>query len=190
SFGHDRRKELSKAGSEQLRRKHTDEKFNRLVQLARTAQQLDLVRRDVRLALEARGGRNGRIGMTSLRILYLLPVQGGGGGAHSVVQEAAEMMRMGVSVKVAVPKGKSADFVRQYPEIPRADRLFIEVSSTLVDRAGEFDVVIGTIYRSMGMVREVVNRHPHVMPAYYVQDYEPLFFSPGSEKWREARDSY
>src|SRR5690606_40036745 len=30
----------------------------------------------------------------------------------------------------------------------------------------------------------------HILPAYYVQDYEPLFSAEGSQEWETARRSY
>lgn len=190
SFGHERRRELSKAGSEKLREKHTAQKFNALVERVKNTAELDLVRRDIVSAIESMRSGGRPVDPPSLRILFLLPVKGGGGGAHSVVQEAAEMRRMNIDARVYV-KDRVADFIDQYPEIENGEQLFIGGGEEEIKNlAGRFDVVVGTIFRSMSLVADIASRHPHVLPAYYVQDYEPLFSPAGSPLWQEARDSY
>jgi hypothetical protein len=42
----------------------------------------------------------------------------------------------------------------------------------------------------MMMVKRIVECNRHILPAYYVQDYEPMFFEPGTDSWKTANDSY
>lgn len=124
------------------------------------------------------------------RVLFLLPVGPGGGGVHSVVQEAAGMCSLGTEARVAIPASLRDAYRRHYPA--REDELFVTFDGVedLVSLAARFHVAIGTLFRSMWLVRAIVALHPHVVPAYYVQDYEPLFFSRFSLSRWLARRSY
>jgi glycosyltransferase involved in cell wall biosynthesis len=60
----------------------------------------------------------------------------------------------------------------------------------LVDVAARFDVVVATVWNSVAWLERLVAAHSHVLPAYYVQDYEPLFYPEGSPERAEAAASY
>lgn len=191
SFGHQQRKELSRRGSEALKHKHGNEKFDRLVREVKQTGQMDAVRRRIRSVLDEPGGESVEPDPMAMRVLYLLPVSGGGGGAHSVVQEVVEMRRLGMAVHVAVKDGRVASFLDQYKDVADIDSVFAGFNDTnLLQLASGYDVVVGTIFSSMQLVRRICEAMPHILPAYYVQDYEPLFFPEGSREWRVARDSY
>ena len=51
-------------------------------------------------------------------------------------------------------------------------------------------MVIATINHSVFLLKRIYDRYPNILPAYYVQDYEPFFFEKGSEDWKIAYDSY
>ena len=191
SFGHERRKELSKHGSDTLKRKHTAAKFNALVQKVKETASLDRVRSLVNSAMERNRSQGEAIDISSMRVLFLLPVKGGGGGAHSVVQEVAEMRRLGIYANVGVRQEHLDDFLRLYGDVEDAQNVFVGFDAwTLEDVAGVYDVVVATIFSSVQLVKKIVENNPHIMPAYYAQDYEPLFFPHGSENWKTAHDSY
>lgn len=190
SFGHDRRRELSARGTENLKRKHTPEKYYARVATVKHTESLDIVRSRVQAAIEA-NSTAGQIDLMSMKVLFLLPVKGGGGGSHSVVQEVSEMRRMGVQARVAVKDEQLESFRKMYADIPDVAKIFVGFDEyTIFQLAEEFDVVIGTVFSSMRIVKRIVDANMHILPAYYVQDYEPLFFEKGSAKWHEARESY
>jgi glycosyltransferase involved in cell wall biosynthesis len=56
--------------------------------------------------------------------------------------------------------------------------------------AENFDIIVGTIFTSIDLVQDVVARVDSIRPAYYVQDYEPLFHEPGSQSWAKSIQSY
>lgn len=190
SFGHARRRALSEAGSRILRRKHGDGRFGAIVAKMRSDSGLDRVRADIRAAL-LRPMQGDADLSAPPRILFLLPVKGGGGGAHSVVQECAELVKMGVLARVAVGRDQLAGFHSMYRDMPGSSELFVGFSQAdLVDLADDYDVVVATIFSSVLMLKRVQEACPHVLPAYYVQDYEPMFFEPGSPQWIAAKASY
>lgn len=190
SFGHDRRKQLSAQGTETLKRKHTADKYNALVVRVKCTEAFDSARSRVKAAIEARS-TSPSVDLMSMRILFLLPVKGGGGGAHSVVQEVTEMRRLGLHARVGVKQVQIDGFVKAYADIEGSKDTFVGFDdSSLIEVAESYDVIVGTIFASMKLVKRIVDVNPHILPAYYVQDYEPMFFPEGSASWREARESY
>lgn len=190
SFGHERRKELSRQGSEALKAKHSPAKVAALVARIKQTSVMDGVRGRIRSVLLGEQERP-PADIASMRILFLLPVRGGGGGAHSVVQEAVAMRRLGVDARVAVRDDHADGFRSQYSDIADIGEVLVPFRpQRLPEVADGYDVVVATIYSSMRMVEDIVREHPHILPVYYVQDYEPLFFSEGSHNRQVALDSY
>jgi GT2 family glycosyltransferase len=190
SFGHERRKALSVQGTLNLKRKHGEKKYDQYVNAIRYSKELDAIRARIVQALENRNTKI-EVDIISMRILFLLPVKGGGGGAHSVVQEVSEMRRLGLHAQVGVKHEHLANFEKSYADIESASQIFIGFDDhSLIDISAGYDIVVGTIFTSMQLVKRIVEARPHIMPAYYVQDYEPNFFQKGSVKWQEARESY
>jgi glycosyltransferase involved in cell wall biosynthesis len=191
SFGHQQRKVLSEQGSINLKKKHTPEKFKAKVAAVKKTAQLDTVRALVQAALKQRTNAANQIDLMNMRILFLLPVKGGSGGAHSVVQEVTEMRRLGIHAHVAMKHEQVDGFIKSYADIPSSTDTFIGFDNqSILDIAEDFDIVVGTIFNSMSLVERIIESNPHILPAYYVQDYEPLFFEEGTANWLLARDSY
>jgi len=191
SFGHSRRKELSQHGSNSLKRKHSHEKVQKLIDVVRHMDVLDEIRVGIRNGLKACEHATKDLTMDVQRILFLLPVKGGSGGAHSVIQEVVGLRSIGVDAVVAVKADRLDTFLHQYEDIRDARDVFLGFDeATLLSVASNFDVVVGTIFSSMWQVEKISKAFPHILPAYYVQDYEPLFFTVGSEHWKTARASY
>lgn len=192
TFGHGRRAELSRQGSEAIKAKHTAAKFAALVERVKDTSQLDEVRKRIRQTMRLSGEVDAApVPLMSLRVLFVLPVRGAGGGVHSVIQEVVAMRRLGVHARVAIRARHLENFEKQYIDIPDIREVLLPFQDgRIVDVARDFNVAIGTIYTSMDLVRQICEAHEHVLPAYYVQDYEPLFSPEGSEGWHVARDSY
>ncbi|PNW32208.1 UNVERIFIED_CONTAM: hypothetical protein BEN50_19485, partial [Euhalothece sp. KZN 001] len=47
-----------------------------------------------------------------------------------------------------------------------------------------------TIYTSVNILKEIVAKNSSVLPAYYIQDYEPWFCEQGTSNWEIAYQSY
>lgn len=190
SFGHERRKTLSEQGTSNLKLKHGAQKYGARVDAVKRTEALDAIRARIREALE-RTNESSRVDLMSMRILFLLPVKGGGGGAHSVVQEVTEMRRLGLHARVGVKHEQVDGFVKAYADIEGSRETFVGFDdNTLIEVAESYDIVVGTIFASMKLVKRIADVNPHILPAYYVQDYEPMFFPEGTAKWQEARESY
>lgn len=194
SFGHAKRKEYSKNGSIALKAKHGKEKVNTLGAQIREMKVFDEIRARVQQSLLKKNEAKPFIDPLNQRVLFLLPVSGGGGGVHSIVQETMGMRRLGINAKIAVPQKHRHKFLKVYEDIEPCEELFLGFDNNnineLVDISRKFDVIIGTIYTSMKMVKAVKEKNAGIISAYYIQDYEPLFSEPGTEAWQEAYDSY
>lgn len=128
-----------------------------------------------------------------MKIIYVLPVKGGGGGAHSVAQEVNELVKMGVDTKIAVNTQNYPSFLTCYSDMPNVSRNIVEFSDeiSLANYLECVDTVVCTIFTSVRLVKNAltkVKNKPKV--AYYAQDYEPLFVLPDNPLWQEAYDSY
>lgn len=186
SYSHERRRELGKLGRAELLRKHGLERLEEGEALLRQHPKLTATREALDAFLSDRSPR------PQLSVLFLLPVSGGGGGAHSVVQEASGMRRLGVDAQVAIRAQHLARYQANYPAIAERDQLFFAYRSLeeLQAYAAGFSVVVATIHTSMPLLAAIAAASPEVMPAYYIQDYEPLFHEEGSAENAAALASY
>ena len=50
--------------------------------------------------------------------------------------------------------------------------------------------LIATAFSSARVVSDINNKFPFIMPAYYIQDYEPMFYEVNSPSYCEALNSY
>ena len=128
-----------------------------------------------------------------MKIIYVLPVKGGGGGAHSVAQEVNELVKMGIETKIAVNTQNHASFITCYSDMPNVSRNIVEFHNeeSLSQHLKNTDIVVCTIFTSVRLVKNALSKienKPKV--AYYAQDYEPLFVHPDNPLWQEAYDSY
>ncbi len=137
--------------------------------------------------------RDSRHKLQPMKILWLLQKPGGGGGAHSVVQEASAMNLLpGVEAVVAMENEEKEKCLKDYEDIPSGTFYFYDSECELIDYGGSFDVVVATYYKTFSIL-ERIYRVPGsgVLAAYYIQDYEPWFIKKNKPElsW-EARTTY
>ena len=130
----------------------------------------------------------------SHKILFVLPVKGGGGGAHSVVQESDELIRCGCDVRIAVNSANAPRFLTTYADVPSACAAMdaYDSHSELAELMVGRDIVIATVYHSVEAIAGAAKLLDGSAPrfGYYVQDYEPMFFAPDDEERVAAFGSY
>lgn len=189
SYTHERRLLLAADGDKALRMKHDAERITSLIKDLRSHTDLALVCERVRNALQ---GKAFPIVDSSLKILFVLPVGGIGGGIHSVVQETLGLRRLGVNAQIATLAPARQGYQRHYPKVCEQGGTFFfyERPADLFSHAAQFDIVIATTWDSPALLQPMFQMNPRILPAYYVQDYEPWFFEKGSVRWRTAYDSY
>jgi glycosyltransferase involved in cell wall biosynthesis len=122
-------------------------------------------------------------------VLFVLPSRGSSGGANSVVQECLGLTALGVRAAIAVDAANAAAFAGAYPELGAADAAALSYDGVeaLAALGSEFDIMCATTNASMF---DVADARGEARVAYYVQDYEPLFYPPDTPAWERARRSY
>ena len=130
-----------------------------------------------------------------MRVIFILPGRGGGGGAHSVVQEAIGLRRHGVDVAIAGTADTVTDFRMTYPELAHhgvPNPSFSDTDRLARIVSGHDFAVATTAPSAIQLAAALAGLGESERPrgAYYVQDYEPLFFNPGTPEWDAARASY
>jgi glycosyltransferase involved in cell wall biosynthesis len=127
-------------------------------------------------------------------VLFVLPSVGGGGGSHSVVQECRGLSQLGVRAAIATPETHLQALGATYPELRNGQAMLRGFSSAeaLGALLGDFDLAVATTFESVYVLKDALDTMPGRSPktAYYIQDYEPLFHAPGTDKWHRARGSY
>jgi GT2 family glycosyltransferase/glycosyltransferase involved in cell wall biosynthesis len=191
SFGSERRRELAKSGRAALERKHGPDTMQRAVGDLEHAGELIAARS---AAAELMGGATARsiFAHKPMSIAYILPAKPGGGGVHSIVQEANYLHSQGVRVSVLVPERELAAFLGFYAPDGIATGLFAAYRGlpSVRDLVADFDGVVATVYRSVELVRELTSIFPDKRYYYYIQDYEPYFHPEGTPQRDEALASY
>lgn len=190
SFGHDKRIKLSKAGSDNLKNKYGKQYFEQEAEKMRNIPPLDAFRHKLDKQLAALEIKK-NIDWKTMKVLFVLPKPGIGGGSHSVVQEVSAMRQMGVDAGIAVEQRHLNMLYDRYQEIQNVSDLFVGyIDENLLEKAARFDIVVATIFHSTNLVKYITDTFPHILSAYYVQDYEPLFFDESDEFYNDAFFSY
>ncbi|MBD8524892.1 glycosyltransferase [Pseudoxanthomonas sp. CAU 1598] len=193
SYGAKERDRLSADASERLREKHGESAISEAVRALRENLQLGHARASAKKAIRAAllpawiANRS-----RELSVMFLLPVKGGGGGSHSVVQEARAMYLRGIRVAVAVKKSSEEHFRGVYSDVRELSGFvfFYRDDAELAAVAADFRVVVATVFHSVALAKKIVGQHSEKVLVYYIQDYEPLFFEEGSEHYQQAVNSY
>jgi len=132
--------------------------------------------------------------MTGPSLLFVLPVSGGSGGANSVVQEAIGLTRLGLPAAIAVSTRKVPGFLSNYPELSArgVEVLGYADARELALRLAGCAIACATTNTSVHEIAEALPLCKGTRPlvAYYVQDYEPLFYPARSAQWQMAYSSY
>jgi GT2 family glycosyltransferase/glycosyltransferase involved in cell wall biosynthesis/polysaccharide pyruvyl transferase WcaK-like protein len=187
SYSHERRRELGKTGQSVLLQHFGAERITSAESLIRNNAVLASMRLEFGALLKSL-----RPVTQPVKVLFLLPVSGGGGGAHSVVQEVAGMHRLGVEAQIAVRPQHLSLYRDRYADLANEGEFFFAYNTPkqLHAHASHFTVVVATIHTSVPLLNEIIAKHPWLIPAYYIQDYEPYFFPDDSPSRLEAARSY
>jgi hypothetical protein len=122
------------------------------------------------------------------RVLFLLPVNGAGGGANVIIDEGLAMRAMGVDVRLFNESIYRQAFGQAYPQL-QLPIIYGEAGD--LGRLGrEYDAVIATINTSVAWLKPVALQDGRPVRGYYVQDYEPYMVLAGTSDYQKAQESY
>ncbi|MDX6805799.1 glycosyltransferase family 4 protein [Terrihabitans rhizophilus] len=117
------------------------------------------------------------------KIAFVLPVRGGSGGAHSVMQEVTALRDLGVDATVLVNQQNIESFMDTYDRYAWTATGVLPFTGPreLGRVAADADVVVATTNTSVHSIAEAITEtKASFRTAYYVQDYEPLFYEAGT----------
>jgi hypothetical protein len=96
---------------------------------------------------------------------------------------------MGVDVTVLNLTQYKYGFEEAYPD-NSLPVIFVDDESQIPELLSDYDAVIATLCKSVNWMSASTNRSGGFSRGYYVQDFEPYFFTEGSEAYEEAWQSY
>ncbi len=194
SYSSERRHALCDRADAALAAKHGRGAVERGVRICAESLLLAGIRARTRVLAEREDYRHrGRKRFAGRRLLFLVPVQRAGGGANVVLTEARAMRAMGASVTLVNWEKLRRDFEASYtldlPVLYTTEHVF---GDFLCQHAAEFDAMVATVFSSVPALAEVANAAAgdRLALGYYIQDFEPYFFAPGSERFHAAWHSY
>ncbi|MDO8890565.1 MAG: class I SAM-dependent methyltransferase [Sulfurimicrobium sp.] len=191
SYSHERRKMLITRAAEALAAKHSQPTIDQLAAVCRYDPVLAGIRARVAVLAERETVVNAaRERWAGKRIAFVLPVMNAGGGANIVLSEAKALRRMGVDAVIINLAANKPFFEANYPdsEVPV---VYITGPAELSAKIQDADAAIATIYYSVAWLEQAQkDLSPRTALGYYVQDFEPSFFSQGSDGYKKALQSY
>ncbi|WP_071517599.1 glycosyltransferase [Geitlerinema sp. PCC 9228] len=190
SYTSDRRRRLCENADRLLASKHGQDLITFGVSQCRENRVLEGIRVRVRNLWQQRELiEKGMAKWEGKRVLFLLPISEPGGGGNLVLQAAQAMQEMGVDARIANWTHMQAGFERGYPDLP-VPVVYAEGPQELGKILPKFDAVVATLYASVEWM-DALDRFPNqTVKAYYILDFEPYFFSPGSAEYKRAWNSY
>jgi GT2 family glycosyltransferase len=190
SYSHERRRALDAEAQKRLRAKHGAEAIDASVELIRHDRILAGIRAHSRVLPERialiAGGKSRWDGR---RVMFLLPIGDLSGGAKVVLQEAEAMRRMGVDASVVNLEAYRPWF-EQFCAEYGVPVCYVANPAEVARAVMNADAVIATAHATVEWMADLPRGAAGPIRAYYVQDYEPLFYPAGSAESLAARDSY
>ncbi|MEI2582266.1 methyltransferase domain-containing protein [Scytonema sp. PRP1] len=190
SYSNERRKLLCQRADQALVAKHGQPIISDGVAVCRFGRVIEGIRARSRvMAIRQKLIENGKSRWEGKRVLFILPIIEPGGGGNVVFQEAAAMQKMGTDVRIANLNLHKATFERSYPEhdLPV---IYVEKGQDITEILAEYDAVIATLYKSVDWLEPLTPDTKLPVRGYYVQDFEPYFFSKNSLDYKTAWNSY
>jgi glycosyltransferase involved in cell wall biosynthesis len=190
----DRYKDTAQRGYQLFLDKHGREKIDPLVKELEASTALDATRAAVREAIASPAGTESALAErdgSGLSIVFVLPGlgEGGSGGSHSVYQELHGLRRLGIDARILLA-AHAWDRAREaYADAAEVIETFEDIDELAV-RAADANVIIATHFKSVAMVAALRSQRDDFLPAYYVQDYEPMFKFAEPADNAEAAASY
>jgi GT2 family glycosyltransferase/glycosyltransferase involved in cell wall biosynthesis len=192
SYSPERRRSLEDRANKALAAKHdAPTQIAPQVEYCQTNLVFTSVRARVRAALHQRQlVDSGRQSFAGKRVAFILPVMEYGGGANVIFQETKSLEQMGLNVTILNLADNHMNISTH--GVPDASvRAFADVvalQNHLTQNTGQYDAVIATHFETLYWLPP--NRPPNCVYGYYIQDFEPLFFSATEPSYRRALESY
>lgn len=123
-----------------------------------------------------------------LSVLYILPSLGHYGGIISVVQVVNRLVLQGVDARIAVVGSTQSEVLRYGPTYVRPEG-FASLDE-IAETARSVDVVMATHWSTAHAALRMKELGKAHSVGYFVQDFEPDFYEPGSRDSWMAEETY
>ena len=189
SYNQDRRRKLSQRASTRLTQKHgqfiidegtTDCRENRILEGIRSHSRYIIEREELL--------QQGRERFANRRVLFVLPIWVSGGGANVIVLTAQAMRRMGVDAQIMNLHVHRPSFESSYPNL-NVPVVYGDIGD-IPNYAISYDAVVATFNPTVSWITPVLKQRSDLKIGYYIQDYEPYFYTPNTDGFHKAADSY
>ncbi len=189
SYSDERRKQLSDRAGAILAEKYDQRTIDNGVAYSLRGPVLQGIRARSRLVFERRRLiREGQESFAGKSVAFILPIKVAGGGGNVVISEAQAIREMGVEVSIINLKAHQKAFEQAHPflDIPV---VYTEIDE-LPNMVRRFDAVVATFNPSIHWMSDGDNATRKPVFGYYIQDFEPNFYTNDPEGFRIAWDSY
>jgi len=147
----------------------------------------DKSKRLIELASKPRCHRPGA-SRRPLRVMYLLPAVKLYGGIISVLQVVNSLTLRGEEANIVTYGEMDADMLRGFPLYVSPYRF--PSRAVMFENFPECDILVATRWDTVYDALALQRTRPHMRLAYFVQDFEPDFYPPGSSLSRRAELTY
>ena len=132
--------------------------------------------------------KQGQALFSNRRVLFVSPIRVLGGGANLIFLVVKAMRSMGVNAQILNLNVHQAWFEKNYPNLD-LPTIFTDVED-IPHQALNYDAVIATSNPTVPWIAPASVQRPDLAFGYYIQDYEPYFYPPGSHDFQKAFSSY
>jgi GT2 family glycosyltransferase/glycosyltransferase involved in cell wall biosynthesis len=189
SYSHERRMELSKAAGVNLANKHGQAIIDQQLNITANHPALEYIRKRTYLIERKMETRKSLESFQGKRLLFVLPARTAGGGGNIVLLEAAKLIANGIDVHIVNLHSNKEIFEAHHP-YNKVPVHYIYAPEELSEISQHFDAVIATLYLTVEWILPLVKENSPQTFAYYIQDFEPDFFTEGSTEYIRAWNSY
>ncbi|OBY92654.1 hypothetical protein A6723_003585 [Pseudomonas sp. AU11447] len=189
SYSHDRRKELAASAGVKLADKHGQAAINSQLSITAPHLALEYIRQRAALIDGKQATRARTEKFQGKRMLFVLPARTAGGGGNIILLEADRLRRLGIDAHIVNLSSNRDIFLDSYPDntLPMH---FVDSPGAVAELAMNFDAVVATLYLTVEWLAPLAKRANAPKIVYYIQDYEPDFFSANHPEHARALQSY
>ena len=189
SYSSETRKRLSHQSGQALARKHGEGTIRDDVATCREDRVLQGIRARSRVMVARQKWiQKGREDFGGRRVLFALGLAAASGGANVVIDELRAMREMAVDARIFNLAIYREGFEQAYPSLDLP--VLYGEPEHVVAMAGDYDAVVAAYHPTVEWLAAVVPQAGRPVRGYYIQDFEPNFLAPGTERYQHAWSSY
>ncbi len=192
SYGHKIRKSLTKNSHQSLFNKHGPDLIKPAIAQQNQSTVLEYIRNRLRDVLSSPEYIHRFQKGENLRVLWLLMDQvERGDDFDSIMHDSEAILGLGIHSEIAIHRSWRDNTLASHPFAPREMFYCYDYESQLLAHAANFDIVVATHSKTVAVLERICKAASGVMPAYFIQDYEPTFLPEDRpDLLHQAKTSY